>query len=142
MNFGNGGYCAHTNKEYCVVEEMDHACGMGADIIKTLGTKQFKVEPCSIYGTSVVQSNGTKTWIKNPDSDFFRQFSSYATPKSAKTTKDTSKTKVTYDVEEVGEMLGLYITNIQKQIETKCKENDIDFTIFAKIFTEDNINNI
>lgn len=43
MNFGNGGYLAHSATEYLVVEHVNHAVGMGEDIIKRLGNKeQFK----------------------------------------------------------------------------------------------------
>lgn len=43
MNFGNGGYAAHSQTEYLVIEHVDHAVGMGEDIIKRLGNKtQFK----------------------------------------------------------------------------------------------------
>jgi hypothetical protein len=43
MNFGNGGYQAHSSTEYLVVEHVDHALGMGIDIIQSIGNKeQFK----------------------------------------------------------------------------------------------------
>ena len=43
MNFGNGGYNAHSATEYLVIEHVDHAVGMGEDIIKRIGNKeQFK----------------------------------------------------------------------------------------------------
>ena len=43
MNFGNGGYQAHSQTEYLVIEHVDHALGMGLDIINTIGNKeQFK----------------------------------------------------------------------------------------------------
>lgn len=43
MNFGNGGYNAHSSDEYLVIEHVNHACGMGEDIIKSVGNKkQFK----------------------------------------------------------------------------------------------------
>jgi len=43
MNFGNGGYQAHSSTEYLVIEHVDHAVGMGEDIIKRIGNKeQFK----------------------------------------------------------------------------------------------------
>ena len=43
MNFGNGGYSAHSSTEYLVIEHVDHAVGMGIDIINRLGNKeQFK----------------------------------------------------------------------------------------------------
>ena len=40
MNFGNGGYQAHSSTEYLVIEHVDHAVGMGEDIIRRLGNKQ------------------------------------------------------------------------------------------------------
>lgn len=40
MNFGNGGYLAHSTTEYIVIEHVDHAVGMGIDIIEGLGNKQ------------------------------------------------------------------------------------------------------
>lgn len=43
MNFGNGGYQAHCATEYLVIEHVDHALGMGLDIVNTIGNKeQFK----------------------------------------------------------------------------------------------------
>ena len=43
MNFGNGGYNAHAQNEYLVIEHVDHATGMGMDIIQSIGCKeQFK----------------------------------------------------------------------------------------------------
>jgi hypothetical protein len=43
MNFGNGGYNAHSSTEYLVIEHVNHATGMGADIIASIGNKeQFK----------------------------------------------------------------------------------------------------
>ena len=44
MNFGNGGYNAHSSNEYLVIEHVDHAAGMGLDIINSIGNKeQFKI---------------------------------------------------------------------------------------------------
>lgn len=40
MNFGNGGYAAHSATEYLVIEHVDHAVGMGIDLINRLGNKQ------------------------------------------------------------------------------------------------------
>ena len=43
MNFGNGGYQAHTSTEYLVIEHVDHALGMGLALVKSIGCKeQFK----------------------------------------------------------------------------------------------------
>jgi len=44
MNFGNGGYNAHASNEYLIIEHVDHAAGMGLDIINSIGNKeQFKI---------------------------------------------------------------------------------------------------
>ena len=40
MNFGNGGYQAHSSTEYLVIEHVDHALGMGLDIVNTIGNKE------------------------------------------------------------------------------------------------------
>ena len=59
MNFGNGGYLAHSPNEYLVIEHVDHATGMGEDIIKRLGNKeQFKFTMTYERTTSGVQSYG------------------------------------------------------------------------------------
>jgi len=43
MNFGNGGYQAHSSTEYLVIEHVDHALGMGLDLVKNIPcTEQYK----------------------------------------------------------------------------------------------------
>lgn len=50
-NFGNGGYNAHATNEYIVVEHVDHAIGMGLDIVNTIGNKKrFTIEKSSYSG--------------------------------------------------------------------------------------------
>lgn len=44
MNFGNGGYEAHRESEYCVLEDMDNACGMGIDLIKHIGNTAHRLK--------------------------------------------------------------------------------------------------
>lgn len=155
MNFGNGGYNAHMSSEYCVVEDMDHACGMGIDIINKLGTREFKFETTSSYGSYQIGANGVKTWVKNTDSDFFKDFSGYkpyytSNQTSATTTTKTSTTQTTStqttqntdnkntisltDVEYITEIYELYIESIKEKVETKCKELNIDFDSFKNIF--------
>ena len=41
MNFGNGGYLLHSKNEYCVVEDVDAACGLGVELIEALGHKRY-----------------------------------------------------------------------------------------------------
>lgn len=43
MNFGNGGYNPHASNEYLVIEHVDHALGMGLDLVDAIGcNEQFK----------------------------------------------------------------------------------------------------
>ena len=46
MNFGNGGYNAHNmgGPEYCIIEDMDQACGMGIDLIDSIGLTRHYLE--------------------------------------------------------------------------------------------------
>lgn len=44
MNFGNGGYLAHSDSEYIIIEDTDHALGMGIDLVNHLGYEQFILE--------------------------------------------------------------------------------------------------
>jgi hypothetical protein len=47
MNFGNGGYGAHGPNEYSVIEHMDHALGMGIDLVKHIGLTRHIIEDTS-----------------------------------------------------------------------------------------------
>ena len=65
-NFGNGGYQAHSPSEYLIVEDVDHAIGMGEDIIKTIGCKeQFKLGTKTTYNYSVdgPQTESDETYL-------------------------------------------------------------------------------
>ena len=155
MNFGNGGYNAHTSREYCVVEDMDHACGMGINIIKKLGTQEFKLDTVSAYGYYTTNDKGVKTWVKNNDSDFFKAFSgykSYSTSKSKTTATTTTTTSSTNSVEKktdditestikyIVEAYETYLNKIQQRIEEKCEEEGLDFnSLFKEIFENDSI---
>lgn len=54
MNFGNGGYNAHVSTEYCIMEEMDHACGMGIALIQSIGNTRHICKETSAYASSYV----------------------------------------------------------------------------------------
>ena len=154
MNFGNGGYNAHMPTEYCVVEEMDHACGMGIDIIKKLGTKQYLLKSKDSFGYYEVREDGSKVWVRNTDSEFFKElsgiktygtyggynYSSYqttkqTTPSSTATTKkeDTNTVKIE-TLEYVSEIYETRIQDIKTQVENKCLELGISFDEFKEIF--------
>lgn len=70
MNFGNGGYLAHSKSEYMVIEETNEVCKMGIALVKHLGFKQFKLSSKAIG--AYTQSSYYSKW-HNP---------SYVTPSS------------------------------------------------------------
>lgn len=62
MNFGNGGYAAHSQTEYMVIEDTERACAMGVGLLQHLGTQRFllsseakewKQQPNGIWGYGV-----------------------------------------------------------------------------------------
>lgn len=73
MNFGNGGYLAHSETEYCVIEDMDQACGMGVDLIESIGrTKHYLRHSGSTWAahnnsTYVRSNDGTYKKVDNDD---------------------------------------------------------------------------
>jgi hypothetical protein len=58
MNFGNGGYNAHNigGTEYCIMEDMDQACGMGIDLIDYIGCTRHMLKH---------RTKGTISYIKD-----------------------------------------------------------------------------
>jgi hypothetical protein len=52
MNFGNGGYLAHSDTEYFIMEDMDHALGMGKELIDSLGYTRFTLTNVSQYAST------------------------------------------------------------------------------------------
>jgi hypothetical protein len=67
MNFGNGGYNAHGDTEYCILEHMDHACGMGIALIDHIGCTRHYLKHSA---TSWDNSKGT---YKMKGGLYFRQ---------------------------------------------------------------------
>lgn len=152
MNFGNGGYHAHSQTEYCVIEDMDSACCMGIDLIKGLGNKQYKLTyQASSYDHYVTNANGTKVWERDTDNDYFDQYSGYKKYTNANTTAYKSNTYSStnsatstnkkdenmVDIETIkyiSERYEEYVDDIKKNIENKCKENNIDFNLFKDCF--------
>lgn len=73
MNFGNGGYNAHGSTEYLVIEHVDHATGMGADLIKSIGNKeQFK------FTKTFTRTNGGLTTSYDDERECDKLFGTYS----------------------------------------------------------------
>ena len=60
MNFGNGGYRAHSIDEYCILEDMDHAAGMGADLIRGLGMDRYEM---AHVDKALTSNSDVRYWI-------------------------------------------------------------------------------
>lgn len=59
MNFGNGGYNAHSGTEYSIIEHMDDACGMGIELIESIGlTRHIHEQTSSSDAGTVVCFRG------------------------------------------------------------------------------------
>jgi putative aminopeptidase FrvX len=163
MNFGSGYYNAHSEREYCVIEDMDTACRMGVELIEFIGLTKHELEHKSTSSAWIKMADGS---YKKPEEDkdeaFFRTLSgygSYTYPSvPAKTTSSTTNvTKVTSattsqntstsqnkevnkDVVEIETLEYIstryeeQISLIKENIQNICKENNIDFEKFAKVF--------
>lgn len=99
MNFGNGGYNAHAQNEYLVLEDVDHAIGMGEDIIISIGNKErFTTEPpkyTNTYGYAY-QASSTDDDEKKLDKLFgTTYYNSYSSGYSSSTNRSDGKINVT-----------------------------------------------
>lgn len=163
MNFGNGGYCAHTTSEYFIVEELDNALSMGIELVETIPTDvQHKVmsftwEKGPITGQvrqSVVYSDDDEEYLKNlGDNDLCSTYAynSYNS-KHLNTNTTTSivyggsssknETKPDYIAEEtikyISDVYEERIEEIMQSVKTKCHELGISFNkTFASIFRKE-----
>lgn len=163
MNFGSGYYNAHMSNEYCVIEDMDTACRMGHELIEFIGLTRHELEYKSISSAWVKMADGSyKKPEEDKDEAFFRTLSGYGsytypsvTAKTSSSTTNvtkvtssttvsnasTSQTKeVNKDVVEIETLEYIstryeeQISLIKENIQNICKENDIDFEKFAKVF--------
>lgn len=156
MNFGNGGYNAHMSTEYLVIEHVDHATGMGMDIIQSIGNKeQFKFtktytrtaggvssydderECDKLFGTYSSSYNGGSSSSSSSSSSAGNNRSDgnvNTTPKEDAINEETVK----YIVETYDE----YVNNIKTEVDKKCgviedlikdkfREAGIDFSTFG-----------
>lgn len=161
MNFGNGGWLAHSPSEYVVIEEMDGACGLGVALIKLLGTEKYRMK------SKAVSYNAT--YATDEDVKFFAQrsgyhyggygtygdyhgstYNNYSTSGATRTT--TTSTAATDKVEQhvldyMAKRYEEFIEGIQKKVESRealildeikklCEKNGTDYSEFLKIFTD------
>lgn len=156
MNFGSGYYNAHSDREYCVIEDMDTACRMGVALINFIGLTRHELENKSSWAKN---ANGIYTKYDDEDEKFFRTLSGYGTSygyygggntydyqygtssKASSTTtvvkkEEDDKNKV--NIETLKYVTERYEEHIEKLIERMkviCEANNIDFALFEKEFT-------
>ena len=123
MNFGNGGYLAHSSTEYIIVEDMEHALGMGSAIIDGLGKVRYTLQ----HKTEDYDDNHYLDTL----SSTYRSYPSYnpSTPARKPTTTTVSKPseedikKVKYEtLEYVAARYENFIASLIKDFGEKASE--------------------
>ena len=158
MNFGNGGYNAHMSNEFLVIEHVDHATGMGEDIIKSIGNKeQFKFTKTFTRTAGGVSSYEDEreceklfgTYSTNYNYNTNRSSSSSSSSSSANNRSDGNvNTKSAEDavneetVKYIVDTYDEYVKGIKEDVEKKCdaiediikdkfREAGIDYSTFG-----------
>lgn len=159
MNFGSGYYNAHSEREYCVIEDMDTACRMGVELIEFIGLTRHELQHSSGW---IKAPDGVYRKVATDDEDekFFRTLSgvqygyygygnqgSYnygtttktsgsttTTTKTTETAKD-DKNKVNIEtLKYVTERYEEHIEDVKARIQKVCEANNIDFALFENEF--------
>lgn len=129
MNFGNGGYLAHSDSEYIIIEDTDHALGMGIDLVNHLGYEQFILE--SSYSSKASRTHYFKKddgyVYSKEDEDDDKLLASLSNRYNSTTTTNYNYTSTSKDVKF--EVLQYTVARFDKFIEN-IKEN-----VLAKILS-------
>ena len=157
MNFGNGGYQAHSHTEYCVLEDMDNACGMGEEIITHLGCNKYVCNGQDEYtpkeGETAMSTDafydkvaGRQTYNyygNGYNTGYGRSYSGgNGSGNTGSTVYASTQTKSAADIaldkamlENISKTYEKYIENIKDDIKKRCELNNIDYdAIFANVF--------
>jgi len=164
MNFGNGGYLAHSDTEYCIIEDMDHACGMGVDLINSIGrTKHYLKHEGSLWGNKnnysyVRGSDGTYKQVDESDTAKLenlgdnrrKNFCGYSN--ATNTNANTSSTNVSSTTvkkeDEIKFETVKYIVNryeghiasikdeVLEAVKALCEQNHVLFDVFESAIKE------
>ena len=160
MNFGNGGWKAHSQYEYCIIEEMDNACGMGIDLIKKIGNTEHKLKSDSVLSkhSYVKNEDGTYTNTYVDDTAKLRslgdnskqtKYTSYSYTSSYNTTTSGTSLDTTLKSEIIKYIVSQYDTYIEnakndiiENIKKLCEERKIDPSEFTALIENSFINEI
>lgn len=162
MNFGNGGYYAHSTTEYSVIEDMDQACGMGVDLIDHIGCTEHKLKHVS-WANRANESykrntNGTYELVGADDTALLQElgdnkrksyYGGYSSTSHTSTSGTTTTTRtVTTKEDELKFDTVKYIVNrydshilgikddIIEAVKALCEKSNIAFDEFEKAINE------
>ena len=161
MNFGNGGYNAHSETEYIILEHMDHACGMGLALIDHIGcTRHYLKHTSSTWGASKGTYKKEGGFYIRTDVDDTKQLESLGDNKRRGTTTyyggsgyNANKTTATKD-EQLNFEIVKYIVNrydghimaikdeVLEAIKGICEKSGVDYSLFEAEVSEKFSNDI
>lgn len=159
MNFGNGGYLAHSGSEYSIIEDMDQACGMGIDLIDTIGCTEHKLKHVSSWTNNANSSfrknaNGTYERVEVDDIELLQSlgdntrksyygYNAYNTNKNTNTSTTVTKKEDELKFETVKYIVNRYDSHILaikgeilESVKELCEKSNIDFAEFEKVINE------
>ena len=136
MNFGNGGYDAHGPREYSIIEHMDHALGMGIDLVNHIGLTRHYLAHVSRYSTdyTVFKRKDGLFGKKSVNDDItllegLGDNTKYAYSASNRSSlSDVKYEIVDYIVERYEKFLETLKSDITDDVEKMCTENGLDAT--------------
>jgi len=164
MNFGNGGYNAHANNEYFIVEEVDHALSMGIELVETIPTNIKHLVRKIVWQKDSKTNNLVKTLVEiDPEDKEYLEnlgdkgrYTSYTNRHSTNNyytnynsnnknnnneNVEIKKDSTTYSEESVKYIVEVYedyIKQISSEVANQCKDLNIDFEKnFAPIFSKE-----
>ena len=158
MNFGNGGYNAHNmgGTEYCIMEHMDQACGMGIELIESIGNTRHtlkhrgrydSVNPTNTAATNEILmleqlGDNTRKGYKPTGSTSSNSSSSSSSSSNNNTKPTVSKDDeikfetVKYITEKYDSLIDNIKEDVLETVKTICEANNIDFEMFEKSITD------
>ena len=155
MNFGNGGYNAHSESEYIIMEHMDHACGMGLALIDHIGcTRHYLKHTSSTWGASKGTYKKENGFYIRTDVDDTKQLESLGDSKrrggsyySGGSSYNSNRTTATKD-EQLNFEIVKYIVNrydghilaikdeVLETIKGICEKSGVDYSLFEAEVSE------
>lgn len=155
MNFGNGGYLAHSLSEYMVLEDTDHAIGMGIELMETIPVNKRHLsaaKKCSYgyyYANSDYDDDDIGVYFGKKKGTYVKPSNNYSGTTSTSGYSGTNASSKTTKVSEAEDMISVdcakyirdvyeaYINNVKSDIVEKCNEKGIDSEEFLKLFNKE-----